>query len=108
MNGIFSQYRFKPTKETTKATEYEHIISRDIIYTQSTKGINIVLHPDTAESLRLVPKSRGPIHSTALSTYPKRLNGGKTPIHYGYSFKFQSEEELGQFLKGLDDLFCCR
>lgn len=108
MNEIFSQYRFKPTKETSKATEYEHMISRDIIYTQSTKGINIVMHPDTAESLRIVQKSEGPVHSTALSTYPKRLNGGKKPIHYGYSFKFQSEEELGHFLKGLDDLFCCR
>ncbi|MGG4490924.1 hypothetical protein [Metabacillus idriensis] len=108
MNEIFAEYHFKLSKETTKAIEYEHIISKDNIYTQNTKGINIVLHPDTAECLRLTEKSDGLVHSTALRIFPKRKNGGKTAIHFGYSFKFQSEEELGDFLRELDDLFRCR
>ncbi|MDR0139209.1 hypothetical protein RFW18_15760 [Metabacillus idriensis] len=108
MNEIFAKHNFKLTKETTKAIEFEHIISKDVIYTQNTKGINIVLHPDTAESLRLTEKSDGHVHSTALRIFPKRKNGGKTAIHFGYSFKFQSEEELGDFLRGLNDLFSCR
>ncbi|MDQ0861904.1 hypothetical protein [Bacillus sp. V2I10] len=105
MNEIFAKYNFKPTKETTKATEYEHIISKDVIYTLTTKGIGIVLHPDTAESLKLTGRSDGYVHNTALRRFPRRKNDGKAYIHYGSSFKLQSEEQLDEFLKGLDELF---
>jgi hypothetical protein len=105
MNEIFTKYNFKPTKETTKATEYEHIISKDIIYALATKGIGIVLHPDTAESLKLTGRSDGYVHNTGLRRFPRRKNDGKTYIHYGSSFKFHSEEQLHEFLKGLDELF---
>jgi hypothetical protein len=105
MNEIFAKYNFKPTKETTKAIEYEHIISKDVIYAFTTKGIGIVLHPNTAESFKLTGRSDGFVHNTALNRFPRRKNDGKTYIHYGSSFKFQSEEQLDEFLKGLDELF---
>ncbi|UAL52677.1 MULTISPECIES: hypothetical protein [Metabacillus] len=105
MNEIFAKYNFKPTKETTKAIEYEHIISKDVIYALATKGIGIVLHPDTAESLKLTGRSDGFVHNTALSRFPRRKNDGKTYIHYGSSFKFQSEEQLDEFINGLGELF---
>lgn len=105
MNEIFAKYNFKSTKETTKAIEFEHIISKDVIYALATKGIGIVLHPNTAECLHLTSRSDGYVHNTALRMFPRRKNEGKTYIHYGSSFKFQSEEELGDFLRGIDELF---
>ena len=46
----------------------------------------------------LEKKTEKKYHSTALRNFPKRKNKGKQAINYGYSFKFQSEEELSSFL----------
>ncbi|PGS51215.1 hypothetical protein [Bacillus sp. AFS041924] len=100
---IFNQNKFIFTKETTKAIEFENIHSKEVIYLLPTVEITIALDPKIVEgNVELENKSHGYTHSTALSRFPKRKHTGKDLIHYGYSFKFQSKDELSSFLNNLN------
>ncbi|MBY0061273.1 MULTISPECIES: DUF4145 domain-containing protein [Priestia] len=102
VDKIFDKHKFDVNHQTKKAVEFEHRITKEIVYLLANKLTTIVLHPDTAkEKFEILDK---PSHSTALRRFPKTINNGKTPTNFGYSFKFQSEEELDIFLHKLNDV----
>jgi threonine aldolase len=104
LHRYFTRNNFKLTNETSKAREYEHTQSKEVLYLLPTVEIGIVLNPNTVENnKRLMSKSSRTYHSTALRQFPKRKNGGTEPIQYGYSFHFPSESELDSFLKHIDN-----
>jgi hypothetical protein len=100
---VFKVHNFEVKAKTTKAIEFENVDTKELIYLQPNKEMTLVLHPETVEnSLLLKNMAKGLTHSTALKNFPKRKNTGETPIPYGYSFKFQSAEELSVFLGELN------
>lgn len=99
---VFKRNNFNFKKATSKATEFKSIKNGEVLYLLTNKEISIVLDPNTVEN-NLNFKSNGKYHSTALKQFPKKLNKGQTPINYGYSFKFKTEEELDAFLRSLND-----
>lgn len=106
LNSVFLKNNFKITKETSKATEFENQDSQEIVYLLPNNEITIVLNPKTVEgNLELEERCHGMYHNTALMQFPKRKNNGKDPIHYGYSFKFQSIAELDSFFKSVNLLY---
>ncbi|MGG0386972.1 hypothetical protein ABEZ76_03265 [Priestia megaterium] len=96
LHHIFEIHNFELTNETTKGLEYKHQETEDIVYLLPTKEINLAVSPLSFDVD--LSQSDGKIHSTALKHFPKRLNGGKQPISFGYSFKFSTEEALSDFL----------
>lgn len=96
VDKIFDKHKFKLNHPTKKAIEFEHRITKEIVYLLPNKLTTIVLHPDTAKEKFEIPDK--PSHNTALRSFPKAINKGKTPTNFGYSFKFQSEEALDDFL----------
>ncbi|MDG0030604.1 hypothetical protein MMB68_13640 [Priestia sp. Y58] len=101
LRHIFETHNFELTNETTKEVEYKHQETEDIVYLLPTKEINIAVSPLSFDID--LSQSDGKIHSTALKHFPKRLNGGKQPISFGYSFKFLTEEALSDFLHMLNN-----
>jgi len=101
LQHIFETHNFKLTNETTKGLEYRHQETGDIVYLLPTKEINLVVSP-LSFNVDL-SQSDGKVHSTALKHFPKRLNGGKQPISFGYSFKFPTAEALSDFLYTLNN-----
>lgn len=101
VDKIFDKHKFKLNHPTKKAIEFEHRITKEIVYLLPNKLTTIVLHPDTAKEKFEIPDK--PSHNTALRSFPKAINKGKTPTNFGYSFKFQSEEELDDFLYKLNN-----
>ncbi len=93
----------KKKRETSKATEFKNIQTREVIYLLPTQEIGVVLDPKTVENHKDF-KSEKKYHSTALKKFPKRVNKGQTPIHYGYSFKFKSIGELESFIKRFNEI----
>ncbi|MCK1981374.1 MULTISPECIES: DUF4145 domain-containing protein [Peribacillus] len=103
LEWIFVKNNFRLTKKTKKATEFEHIKNREVLYLMANKNINIVLNPKTVENNQSFIGGKES-HSTALTRFPKKIKNGKTPTSYGYAFKLKTEEELGAFLKSLNDI----
>ncbi|MEI2392106.1 hypothetical protein [Priestia megaterium] len=101
LQHIFETHNFELTNETTKGVEYRHQETGDIVYLLPTKEINLVVNP-LSFNVDL-SQSDGKVHSTALKHFPKRLNGGKQPISFGYSFKFPTAEALSDFLYTLNN-----
>lgn len=99
---IFTENNFTLINKTKKAAEFEHIISKEIVYLLPNKVITIVLHPDTVKGHFKIPDK--PSHSTALRRFPKGINNGKTPTNFGYPFKFERERELNDFLSKISNL----
>jgi hypothetical protein len=101
--NIFSRNDFQLTKETTKASEFESLKTKEVVYLLPSQQISIVLHPNTVDNhLSLKDKKYNRYHNTALKQFPKRKNNGQQPIHYGYSFVFKTEGELESFLSNLN------
>jgi hypothetical protein len=101
----FKGNNFKVTKETTKGNEFENVVTKEVVYLMPTVELSIILNPKTVErNSWLQNKAHGLYHSTALTQFPKRKHTGKSPIYYGYSFKFQTTEELSSFLSELNSL----
>ncbi|PFA99219.1 hypothetical protein CN383_16345 [Priestia megaterium] len=101
LQHIFETHNFTLTNETTKGLEYKHQETEDIVYLMPTKEINLVVSPLSFDVD--LSQSDGRVHSTALKHFPKRLNGGKQPISFGYSFKFSTAETLSDFLHTLNN-----
>ncbi|WP_449539706.1 hypothetical protein [Ferdinandcohnia sp. Marseille-Q9671] len=98
----FKENYYELTRETTKSIEFVHTKNGGIIYLLPFQEATIAVHPAIVEANQnLLEKSAGYSHNTSFREFPKRQNTGKGPIQYGYSFKFQSAEELSSFLKGL-------
>ncbi|WP_409294047.1 hypothetical protein V1498_12465 [Peribacillus sp. SCS-26] len=97
---VFTNNSFIVKQETSKAVEFEHVHTEELVYLLTNKEITVALNPVTVENFFLLNNAaKGLTHSTALKRFPKRINTGETPIPYGYSFKFQSAEELFCFLR---------
>ncbi|WP_456272399.1 hypothetical protein [Bacillus sp. AK031] len=100
---VFKLHNFVVKHETAKAVEFENPHTKELVYLLPYKEISLALNPSTVEnSILLRNMAKGLTHSTALKNYPKRKNTGETPIAYGYSFKFQSADELSSFLGELN------
>ncbi|TKD70788.1 hypothetical protein [Pseudalkalibacillus hwajinpoensis] len=96
----FIENHFTISKETTKSIEFEHGTSGEVIYLIPNKEITIILNPKLVQAnQQLLDKSFGLNHSTSFRQFPKRQHTGKDLIHYGYSFKLQSSDELVKLLK---------
>jgi hypothetical protein len=97
---VFKDKSFIVKQETTKAIEFENVHTKELAYLLPYKEITVALNPTTVENYFLLKSTaKGLTHSTALKKFPKRINTGENPITYGYSFKFQSVEELSSFLR---------
>ncbi|WP_409292740.1 hypothetical protein [Peribacillus sp. SCS-37] len=97
---VFKENSFTVKQETSKAVEFEHVDTEEVVYLMPNKEITVALNPVTVENFFLLKNvAKGLTHSTALKRFPKRINTGETPIPYGYSYKFQSVEELPSFLR---------
>ncbi|MGY3312854.1 hypothetical protein ACV242_001350 [Peribacillus simplex] len=83
IDSVFARNNFKLTKQTKKATEFEHMNNGEVLYLMAYKDISIVLNPKTVENN---PSFKGgkESHSTALTQFPKKIKNGKTPTSYGY------------------------
>jgi hypothetical protein len=101
LNAIFYKNSFALITETSKAIEYENRNNREIVYLLHNVGISIVLNPNTIEKNPMLTSGKK-YHNSALKKFPTRVNNGKKPIHYGYSFKFKQESELDYFLNNLN------
>ncbi|MBS4215152.1 hypothetical protein [Neobacillus rhizophilus] len=107
LKEIFLKNNYNIKKETTKAVEFENIFVKQVVYLLPNQEISIVLNPKIVEgNEELETKSFKKYHSTALKQFPKKRNKGKQPINYGYSFKFQSDNELNTFLSNFNSRFC--
>jgi hypothetical protein len=99
LHTLFKENNFKLTNETSKATEFENIESKEVVYLLPNNELTLVVNPKVVEgNEELEEKAEKKYHSTALRHFPKRKHTGKTLMNYGYSFKFQSNEELSSFL----------
>jgi hypothetical protein len=99
LNTLFKENNFNLSNESSKAIEYENLESKEYVYLLPNNELTLVVNPKIVEGNEaLEEKAEKKYHSTALRNFPKRKYNGKTPINYGYSFKFQSEEELNSFL----------
>lgn len=104
LHEIFEKNNFKLTKDRVKATEFENIKSKDVIYLdkETTSEITIYLNPNIVEgNLKLKSESKLQ-HRSSLTKFPKRMHGGQKPINCGYSFKFQTIDKLDSFLRSFD------
>lgn len=96
LQQAFEKNNFTLTSRTKKAAEFEHTITKEIVYLLPRKQLTIVLHPET--SIKHFEVTEDPKHSTALRRFPKRIKNGQTPTNYGYQFLFKGAEELEEFL----------
>lgn len=88
---------FYLTNETTKALEYEQKESKEVIYVLPQKEITVVLNPLTIkDSLKCENNKR---FNTSFRKFPKEVNKGKNPNHFGYMFKFKNEQQFLTFLQ---------
>ncbi|MBU9713676.1 hypothetical protein [Evansella tamaricis] len=102
LKKAFIDNHFTVTNEVKKAVEFTHRQTKEIVYLLPNIETTIVLNPETVEGNdELLEKSLGINHKSTFKAFPKRKNNGKDPIHYGYSFCFQSTEELSSFLASL-------
>lgn len=101
LQRLLRENHFKVTKESSKSTEFQHTKTRDIIYLLNSKGLTLVLSPRVVEGNERLEETSKMVHNTSFRHYPKRKNKGETEISYGYSFKFQSEDELVCFIQEL-------
>jgi hypothetical protein len=103
LKKIFTDNYYKITKETVKSIEFEHVNSGKIVYLLPNKEITVVFGPKVVESdQQLLDRSFGLNHNTSFNQFPKKQHTGKELIHYGYSFKFQSKEEVASFLRMIE------
>ena len=95
---------------TTKVTEYSKFDC--VVYTENTsKHPKMVLSPNLAGHLETIQALPGVVglkngkffHNSNLKKYPLRRNRGKTDIHYGLAFSFDSTVSLDRFI---DELIC--
>lgn len=103
LKATFLQNGFIVTKEVKKAIEFTNEKIGQVIYLLPNSEITIVLDPKVVESSSdLLEKTYKKNHNTSFKKFPKRQHTGKSLITYGYSFKFQSADELSRFLERLD------
>jgi hypothetical protein len=76
----------------------EYLINGHYIYTIPAKSLNIVVSPD--DKILITDEMNSSIyHSTALRKFPKRKNKGEREIHFGYKVIFETENDIGEFIK---------
>lgn len=92
----FTSTGFVLRNKTKKAVEFEHKENEEIVYLLPNKQTTVVIHPDTAAAHFEIPEK--PNYSTALRRFPKESENRKTPISYGFSYKFTHISDLHEFL----------
>lgn len=84
----------------SKAGQVVYIVKQ----TSKLNRINVMVHPDfSPEMLRGVDGvdsvSDGHVFHSNLTGYPKRFNGGETPMAHGWQLTFNTLQNLNKFLK---------
>lgn len=103
LKDIFIQNGFKVTNERRKSIEFENSLINEVIYLLPNIEITVVRSPEKIEGKpELINDNIRKNHNTSFRKFPKKRNKGKSPIHYGYAFKFQSLQELSTFLYTLN------
>ncbi|MGR3763139.1 DUF4145 domain-containing protein [Rossellomorea sp. NS-SX7] len=102
VHSAFTDAGFVLVNKTKKAAEFEHKVNNEIVYLLPNKQTTVVLHPETAASHFDLPEK--PSYSTALKRFPKNQENRKTPISYGYSFKFDEAADLRELLMNIRNL----
>ncbi|QIZ08462.1 DUF4145 domain-containing protein [Priestia megaterium] len=103
---IFEKNNFDITNETPKAIEFEHAISKEIVYLLANKETSVVLHPTTVQKDDFLKSNGKDRSSTALRKFPKEQNKGKSPINHGFLFKFSTASELDTFFNRFNEIIC--
>lgn len=87
------------THSVKYATEYRN--ANNVIYLVNLQELSYVISPDTKPEV--IEKYGGYLyHSTALRLFPKRINKGIHPIHYGYKCDFTDIESLIELLREIN------
>ncbi|WP_171910754.1 DUF4145 domain-containing protein [Rossellomorea aquimaris] len=100
--NVFTSAGFVLSNKTKKAAEFEHKENEEIVYLLPNKQTTVVIHPDTAAAHFEIPEK--PNYSTALRRFPKESEDRKTPISYGFSYKFDHSSDLRDFLMKVGSL----
>jgi hypothetical protein len=101
---LFVKNQFTLVNESTKAYEFKHFSKQEnVYYLLQNKTITIVLNPETVRNHEAFGHGVK-YHSTALRTFPRKMNTGEKEIAYGYSFKFSKEGELDAFLEKINKI----
>lgn len=101
LRRLLREHHYKMTKESSKSTEFQNTRTREIIYLLPNKELTLVLSPRVVEGNESLKSKSKIVHNTSFRHYPKKKNKGETEISYGYSFRFESEEQLALFISKL-------
>jgi len=98
---------FSQTRRTSKVIEYQ-LPSRESVYVLTqNKTFSLVVAPDHDAALRsfadrkALKANPGYYHNIHMTRFPKRINTGRGPTHYGSKLEFRTSGELLDFLSTL-------
>lgn len=105
---------FRILNANVYVTEIQSPQNRDFMYLENTVGldnardhyIRLVLHPEfPVSTLRHLDgvsvSSSGLTHNSNMTSFPRRMHTGETPIHYGIPINIESLAALRSFLLAL-------
>lgn len=102
---------YHPTKQTKKVVEYRSTRQARVLYLRVDQGFpsraDVVVHPDSAsEPLRalpgVTPHANVFRYGSNFGLFPKRLNTGAAPQHYGKLFHVDGLNALAAFCRAYD------
>jgi uncharacterized protein YacL (UPF0231 family) len=95
----FEKVKFNRTNVTKKAAEFKHEEYEEFVYLLDNVTPTIAIHPSLIEqSKMLLELPNKPIKSTALRRFPKKEEDGKLKSNLGYTYTFQTKNELEALL----------
>lgn len=110
ITDILTSVGFQITNSNIKKKELKSPDFDEFIYINKTAGdspSSVIVHPNYLSMVDILSKISGVnhkddfYHSSNLKTFPKKFNKGKTQIHYGIPFGFESENGIRSFIKAL-------
>ena len=68
-----------------------------VIYSDDIAQINLIVNPEDYAFMKDYCFTK--VFNSALNVYPKEINKGQTPTHYGYKIVFDDSLSMRQFLE---------
>lgn len=91
---VLKEFDFVLSVHRTYADEYKN---KDIVvYTDFSKQLNLIIHPEDYIFMKDYDCEKN--HNSNLIAYPREINEGQTPTHYGYKILFDDSLSMKQFL----------
>ena len=91
---VLNECGFSLSIHRAHADEYKN---KDIvIYTDDTNCINLIINPEDYIFMKDYDCEKN--HNSNLIAYPREINEGQTPTHYGYKILFDDSLSMKQFL----------